>query len=80
MAELHALSSPHKPNYHGVEALSSPHKPTYHGVEGKSIKHAAIKHAGKGVLDLKAPLDYCEAPTRSCENLNFCSSGQTEPF
>ena len=46
VAELHALSSPHKPNYHRVEELSLPHKPKYHGVEGKSIKHAAIKHAG----------------------------------
>jgi hypothetical protein len=34
----------------------------------------------KGVSDLKARLDYCEDPTRSCENLNFCFPAQTDPF
>jgi hypothetical protein len=34
----------------------------------------------KGNSDLKARLDYCEYPARSCENLNFCFPAQTEPF
>ena len=34
----------------------------------------------RGVSDLKACLEYCEHPARSCEHLNFCFPAQTEPF
>ena len=34
----------------------------------------------RGVSDLKAHLDYCEDPARSCENLNFNFPAQTEMF
>ena len=27
----------------------------------------------EGVSDLKAHMDYCEDPARSCENLNVCN-------
>ena len=35
---------------------------------------------GKGVSDLKARLDYCKDPVRSCESLILCFPSQTEPF
>ena len=43
------------------------------------LAHCKV-HTGKSDSDLKACLDYYEDPARSCENLNFCFSAQTEPF
>jgi len=81
VAELHALSSPHKPNYHGVEELSLPHKPNYHGVEGKSIKHAAIKHAGHNYYKydvMKIP--ECAYTNKHYYNLTFCLQDDYYPI
>ena len=52
--------------------------------ERKLIKYSEIvvvyMFGCKGVSDLKAALEYCEDLARSCQNLNFCSPVQTEPF
>ena len=33
----------------------------------------------KGAYELKARLDYCEDPARSCEKFNTCFPAQTKP-
>ena len=44
---------------------------------GKSPKNA---NTSRGVSDLKASLDYCKDPARSCKDLNFSFPAKTELF